>query len=76
VPTATRILYGTALVATVVHLIVAAREKRTYPRGRRAAITGTIGLLILDSLMLTTIAIITITWPMTAAMRLSDLRCN
>jgi hypothetical protein len=76
VPTATRILYGTALIATVFTLILAAREKHVYLRTRRAAITGTIGLLILDGLMLTAIAITapTITWPMTAAIAASVTR--
>ena len=76
VPIATRILYGTALIAIVCTLIVAAREKHAYPRTRRAAVTGTLGLLILDGLMLAAIAIIspTITWPMTAAIAASVTR--
>jgi hypothetical protein len=76
VPIAARVLYGAALMSTVFALLVAAREKHAYRRARRAAVIGTVGLLLLDGLMLTTIAIITpgVTWPMTLAVAASLTR--
>ena len=76
VPLPIRLLYGTALIAAVLTLILAARENRNYRTTRRATLAGLVGLVLLDGLMLTTIAVIAPanSWPMTIAITASTIR--
>lgn len=56
VPLPVRILYGTALIATVATLVIVIRERRAYRRTRVATTGSAVGLIILDALMIATIA--------------------
>jgi hypothetical protein len=58
VPLGVRVLYGTVLVAAVVTLIIAVRERRAYRRARLAATACAAVLLLLDAFMLTAIALL------------------
>jgi hypothetical protein len=56
VPLPIRILYGSALITVVVVLIIAVRERRAYRRTCWTTTGCACCLLILDALMLTTVA--------------------
>lgn len=56
VPLPARIVYGAALIAVVVILILVIRERRAYRRTRMATTGCAAGLIILDALMIGTIA--------------------
>jgi hypothetical protein len=76
VPPPIRLLYAAALVMAVLALVVAARETFSYRRSRRAALVGMVGLVLLDGLMLTAVAVLTptATWPVTVAVTASSIR--
>jgi hypothetical protein len=56
VPLPVRTLYGTALITVVAILIIVIRERHAYRRTRLTTTGCAVGLIILDSLMIGTIA--------------------
>jgi hypothetical protein len=76
VPLPVKILYGTALVTIVFALVMVVRAKRAYRRTRLAMVGSALGLIVLDGLTLTTIAITVSTpvWPMAVAVPASLIR--
>ncbi|MEU0485326.1 hypothetical protein ABZ260_39870 [Streptosporangium sp. NPDC006013] len=75
-PLPAKILYGAALVTIVCALVAVAREKRAYRRTRLTMIGSALGLIILDVLMLTVIAVMApiLVWPMAVAVPASAIR--
>jgi hypothetical protein len=76
VPSPIRLLYAAAVVLAALALVLAARENFSHRRSRRAALAGMVGLVLLDGLMLTAVAVITPTasWPITIAVTASSIR--
>ncbi|MEU8204985.1 permease prefix domain 1-containing protein [Streptosporangium sp. NPDC049046] len=75
-PLPAKILYGAALVTIVCALLFVVREKLAYRRTRLAMIGSVLGLIVLDVLMLTVIAVMTPVpvWPMAVAVPASAIR--
>ncbi|WP_405144349.1 hypothetical protein OG589_41590 [Sphaerisporangium sp. NBC_01403] len=76
VPLPVKILYGMALGTIAFDLVIVVREKRAYRRTRVALVGSAVGLIVLDGLALTTIAIMVSTpvWPMAVAVPASLIR--
>jgi hypothetical protein len=75
-PAAAKALYAMTLVAIVGLLVLAIRERRTYRRARAQAACAAVGLLVLDGLMLATLALLVPApiWPMALAVPASLIR--
>ncbi|MFI7154476.1 permease prefix domain 1-containing protein [Nonomuraea sp. NPDC050022] len=75
-PAAAKAVYGMTLVVVVGLLAVVIRERRAYRRGRVRAVGAAVGLLILDGLMLATLALLVPVpvWPMALAVPASLIR--
>lgn len=76
VPTWAKLLYGTALAAIVVALILVVRERRAYRRTRALTAAGALALLVLDGLMLVAVVLAGTgpVWPMAIAVPASLVR--
>lgn len=76
VPLPAKLLYGAALLTIVCALATVVREKRAYRRTRLTMIGSALGLIILDVLMLTVIAVMAPVpvWPMAVAVPASAIR--
>ncbi|WP_326640299.1 hypothetical protein OG884_35870 [Streptosporangium sp. NBC_01755] len=75
-PLFAKISYGAALVTIVCALLFVVREKLAYRRTRLAMIGSVLGLIVLDVLMLTAIAVMTPVpvWPMAVVVPASAIR--
>jgi hypothetical protein len=76
ISTPVRVIYGATLLTIVLTLALSSRARTAYNRTRWATATGAIGLVILDALMLTAIAILepALSWPLTLAVAASLIR--
>jgi uncharacterized membrane protein len=71
-----RLAYGMILLAIAATLVVVALEKRAYRRARAATLTGAIGLVVLDAVMLAAVVSVSSVapWPLLLAIPASLVR--
>lgn len=75
IPTAAAVAFALGLLAVVASLVTAATSRRNYPRTRLGT-AGSLGLVLLDTVMLAAVLDLapTLAWPMLAAIPASIIR--